>query len=108
MPQCPGCGKSFSRGYRNHLLQTQKPACHAVLEQVLGEALLSDSDAEDASYSDVNFEGPDDSDDEDDDEDLMYDANDFGEAPIPEQFDSGMDVDEPESDEEAKKNMSRV
>ena len=68
---------------------------------MLREALASDSDTEDASHSDLNFEGLDDDDDEE--EDLMYDANDYlGEAPIPEQIDIGMDIDESEGDEGAE------
>src|SRR6267154_4028147 len=45
MHQCPGCGKVFSRGYFNHLQQTQKPACHAVLAQKLEELWSEPSDS---------------------------------------------------------------
>ncbi|KAF8500501.1 hypothetical protein F5888DRAFT_1793628 [Russula emetica] len=98
MPQCPGCGKSFSRGYYNHLRQTQKPACRAVLAKAFQEILGPDSDTDDtevANHLDFNFEGSDGKDDDEDDEeeDLMYGANDYyGEAPTPEQLEGAREV----------------
>jgi hypothetical protein len=108
MPQCPGCGKSFSRGYSNHLQQTQKSPCRAVLTQALG----SDSDTESSDldtpvanhldFENFNFEG------HDDEEDLMYGANDYGEAPVPKQLESGMDVDEPDNSQEAENDLHQA
>jgi hypothetical protein len=46
MVLCPGCGQPFSRGYLNHLWQTHKPECHAVLDQHHGDLLELDSDVE--------------------------------------------------------------
>ncbi|KAF8487819.1 hypothetical protein F5888DRAFT_1796512 [Russula emetica] len=98
MPQCPGCRKSFSRGYYNHLRQTQKPACRAVLAKAFREILGPDSDTDDtevANHLDFNFEGSDGKDDDEDDEeeDLMYGANDYyGEAPAPEQLKGAREV----------------
>src|ERR1700747_1947067 len=99
MPQCPGCGKSFSRGYSNHLQQTQKPACRAVLAQAFGELWfeLSDTDSDtESSDSDMLVVNHLDSNFEDfdfnsygDEEDFMYSANDYGEAPVPEQLEEG-------------------
>jgi hypothetical protein len=122
MPQCPGCGKSFSQlgGYSNHLLQTQKPACRAVLAQAFEEwwSQSSDSDADtetsnsesdtlvtnhlDLDFEDFNFEG------HDDEEDLMYGANDYVEAPVPEQLEGGMVVDEPENDLEEENDLHQA
>jgi hypothetical protein len=97
MPECPGCRKSFFRGYSNHILQTQKPACRVVLAhwQALREPLGSDSDTEVTNHLDLDFEGlhEEGSVNNDEEEDLMYGANNYGEAPIPEQLEGGMDVD---------------
>jgi len=107
MHQCPGCGKVFSWGYFNHLQQTQKPACHAVLAQELEELWSEPSDSESDTLVmnplnldleldldlDLDFES------HDDEEDLMYGANDYEEVPVPEQLEGSMDIDdlEPEN-----------
>ena len=99
MHQCPGCGKVFSRGYFNHLQQTQKPACRAVLAQELEELWSEPSDSESDTLVanpldlDLDFES------HDDEEDLMYGANDYEEVPVPEQLEGSMDIDdlEPEN-----------
>jgi hypothetical protein len=114
MTRCSGCGKSFARGYYNHLRQTQKPACRAVLEQVFEELLGPDLDTEVVNHLDFNFEGSDDegddSDKDDEEEDLMYGANDYGEAPAPEQLEleGGMDVDEPENNQEVGNDLCQA
>jgi hypothetical protein len=118
MPRCPGCRKSFSRlgGYSNHLQQTQKSACRAVLARAVGEWLSESSDDADTgpysdtpvanhldfNFEDFNFEG------HDDEEDLMYSANDYGEAPVPEQLEGGMDVDEPENNQEVENDLHQA
>lgn len=46
--------------------------------------------------------------DYDDEEDLMYGANNYGEAPVPEQLESGrvtMDIDEPDHSQEAENDL---
>jgi hypothetical protein len=101
MPQCPGCKKTFSSGYSNHLEQTQNSPCRAVLAEVFrdrelwSESLASDTDTE-SSDSDAPVTNYLEFDSDDEEEDLMYGANDYGEAPIPEQLEDSMDVDEPE------------
>jgi hypothetical protein len=117
MPECPGCGNSFSRigGYSNHLQQTQKPACHAVLTQAIGELWTdsepfdadtesSDSDAPVANHLDFKDHDYDFGNHEDED-DLMYGANDYGEAPAPEQPEEDMDIDEPKSDQDLEDDL---
>lgn len=118
MPQCPGCKKSFSRGYFNHLRQTRKPACRAVLAQVFGDGELSsgpsdtdaasdssDSDSLVTNHLDFNLDFRSNG-HNDDQEDLMHDANDYAtgdsEAPVPVQLEESMDVDEPENNQEVE------
>lgn len=85
---------------------------HVILANASRESLRSDSVSEVSEVSDTeianclsvdfNFEGPDDEDHKDDlDEgDLMYDANDYGEAPTLEQSDGDMDVNFESPDDE--------
>jgi hypothetical protein len=56
----------------------------------------------DLDFEDFNFEG------HNDEEDLMYGANDYVEAPVPEQLEGGMDVDEPENDLEEENDLHQA
>ncbi|KAI0244899.1 hypothetical protein BJV78DRAFT_1290549 [Lactifluus subvellereus] len=121
MAHCPGCGKWFyPGGYLNHLQQTHKPECHAVLTQSHwhGDLLNSDSDNEADSHLDAPWEGLAgggglsvendreqgssdlEDEDEDEDEDLMDGGDNYQEweALVPEQpgRQGEMGEDEPE------------
>lgn len=60
MPNCPGCGKSFSqRGYTNHLLQTTQSPCKSIRDNL---AIIPDPDDDgleniDAQPPPLPFEG---------------------------------------------------